>query len=88
MFSKLFLILVLEPDTIVVIVEGDDVIHQKLHYNSEEQARSISITSPAHNDLQSLEIVMHAATNGYWHGHAQVKFIETKISLSIFNNLE
>ena len=72
----IFFILVLEPDTGLLIEEDGELIPQHLHYNTEEQARSITITSPNHNNLQSSVTVMHAATNGYWHGHAQVILIE------------
>jgi hypothetical protein len=43
-------------------------------YNKQESARSIAINSPAHKDLESLEVVMHAHSSGYWHtGSLEVK---------------
>ena len=57
----------LDPETEMIIEEDGEVISQNLTWQKE--ARSITITSPAHKDLQKLDIVMHAAPNGYWHGH-------------------
>ena len=72
----------LDPETEMIIEEDGEVISQNLTWQKE--ARSITITSPAHKDLQKLDIVMHAAPNGYWHGHARVPELKN-IHIHIFN---
>ena len=62
----------LDSETETNIEEDGEVFSQRLTYNSQDDARSITIASPAHKDLQSLNLVMHAHKNGYWHNHAKV----------------
>ena len=62
----------LDSETETNIEEDGEVFSQRLTYNSQDDARSITIASPAHKDLQSLDLVMHAHKNGYWHNHAKV----------------
>ena len=58
---------VLYNSTESIIDEDGELITQTLTYNRYADAKSIAISSPAHKDLQSLEVVMHAHTSGYWH---------------------
>jgi hypothetical protein len=76
----------LDPVTEVQIEEDDEVITQKLNYNSNFTARSVVITSPAHKDLQNLEIVMHAHRSGYWHSGLKVNqfFTANMINADLF----
>ena len=57
----------MDSDTDTDIEEDGEIFTQRLTYNSETNARSVTITSPAHKDLQTLEVVMHARSDGYWH---------------------
>ena len=41
-------------------------VTQELTYSKRTQERAILIKSPARKDLTSLDIVMHARTDGYW----------------------
>ena len=48
-------------------------------YNKNDDKRSVTIISPAHNDEVALEVVMHAASNGYWHAsYLKVKIQQIK----------
>ena len=36
-------------------------------YSKKEKARAVVISSPAHKDLDDLEVVMHGHEDGWWH---------------------
>ena len=53
-------------------------------YNKKESARSLVISSPAHTNLEALEVVMHGHEDGWWHewiygGNLKVHIMKTKL---------
>ena len=44
-----------------------EIINQEMLYNNKDDRRSLTIVSPSRGGMNSMVVVMHAHTDGYWH---------------------